>query len=232
MEKMVQSMMKRFPMIIGIGFMLVVLSVIIGAVNASNAAEYYAFEKASRETNLELAETLAGIESTGIWLPYFKFLGLSMILAGITMALGVIATRLQKLGMEVMSIVPPGARMNIPPRPRSAMWMRIWMILGMMVILIGFVVSLSIAGTAFTVYSNPVVAIDSASSGSALLNGLSAVHSAEGWLEGFKFVGVAFLFMGIVNGLATILVALKFQKQALPQVVDKLPAVPSATAGD
>ncbi len=232
MEKMVQSMMKRFPMIIGIGFMLVVLSVIIGAVNASNAAEYYAFEKASRETNLELAETLAGIESTGIWLPYFKFLGLSMILAGITMALGVIATRLQKLGMEVMSIVPPGARMNIPPRPRSAMWMRIWMILGMMVILIGFVVSLSIAGTALTVYSNPVVAIDSASSGSALLNGLSAVHSAKGWLEGFKFVGVAFLFMGIVNGLATILVALKFQKQALPQVVDKLPAVPSATAGD
>ncbi len=232
MERMMQSMMKRYPMMIAMGFMIVLISLIIGAVNAGNAASYYAVDKATRDASLELAGVRASIESTVVWLPYFKFLGVAMILGGITMALGIIATKLQKLGLEVMGSVPASARLDVPPRPKTALLMRAWMMMGMLIILIGFIVSLGVAGTAAAVFSNPITAIDGAEAGSTLLNGLSAVHTAEAWLEAFKFVGVAFLFMGIINSLATILFALNYQKQALPQVVEKLPAATPATIGD
>jgi hypothetical protein len=94
MEKMLQAMMKRFPWFIGMGIMIVMIAVIIGAVNAANTTAYYAVDKITRDSSLQLAQVRAGIESTLVWLPYFKFLGVAMILGGITMALGVIALRL------------------------------------------------------------------------------------------------------------------------------------------
>jgi hypothetical protein len=229
MEKMMQRVMKRFPLFIAMGFMTVVVSLIIGAVNAGNAAAYYAVAKATRDTSTDLAAVRAGIESTIVWLPYLKFLGLAMILGGITMALGVIATRLQKMGQEILG--------DAPPKPRSAMLMRLFMMLGMLVIVAGLVVSLNVAGTAASVFSNPVTVIDSAEAGSPLLRDLAAVHSAEAWLEAFKFVGVAFLFLGIVNGLSTIVFALRYQQEALPAAVENKAqapsgAIPSSVAAD
>jgi hypothetical protein len=231
---MMQKMMKRYPLFIGMGFMIVIIAVIIGAINTANSAAYYAVEKATRDSSTSLAQLRASIESTVIWLPYFKFLGLAMILAGITMALGVISLRLENLGKEVMSSVPSGARQSLPGRPRSAMLMRLFMMLGMMVILIGFFVALGAARTAATVFSNPITVIDAAASGSSLLAGLASVHATEAWLEAFKFVGVAFFFLGIINGLSTIIFALKFQQDAIPEVVDHLPAgvVPVPAVGD
>jgi hypothetical protein len=234
MEKMLQSVMKRFPLIITMGFMIVVIAVIIGAINTSNAAAYFAVDKATRETSVALASSRAGFESIVIWLPYFKFLGVAMILAGITMALGVIATKLQNLGKEVISSVPESARVSIPTRPRSVMWMRMFMMLGMLVIIAGFIVALATAGTAASVYSNPVVDLDAAATGSALLNDLASIHAAESWLEALKFVGIAVLFLGIINGLSTIIFALRFQQKAIPEVVERLPAgaVPAPAVGD
>ena len=235
MEQKMQSMMKLYPAFIVMGFMMVAIAVIIGVANAANAAQYYAVDKATRDVSQSLAQVRAGIESTIVWLPYFKFLGLSMILAGITMALGVIGLRLQTLGEDVMSSVPKSARITIPPKPKTAMLMRLFMMLGMMVILIGLVVSIITAQLAATVFSNPIVALDSAAAGSALLQGIAQIHSNEAWLEAFKFVGVAFFFMGIVNGLATIIFALKFQQAAIPEVVEHLPApqhMPTPAAAD
>lgn len=227
MENMLQKMMKRFPLFIVMGLMIVVVAVIIGAVTTANAADYYSIDKVTRETAQEWVDLRASIESTIIWLPYFKFLGVAMILAGITMALGVIAGKLEMLGKQLMSSVPESARVAVPQRPRSVMWMRLFMMLGMLVILVGFIVSLVTAGTAADLYSNAIPAIDSAASGSALLNDLATVHSTENWLEAFKFLGVAFFFIGIVNGLSTIIYALQYQKKAIPEVVQKLPVQPS-----
>lgn len=224
MEKMIQSMMKRFPLFIAMGFMIVIAALIIGAVNAADAASYYAVDKATRDASSDLAQIRAGIESITVWLPYFKFLGLAMILAGIIMALGVISLRLQELGKKVMGNVPERARVAIPPKPASATAMRIFMMLGMLIIIAGFIVSLNVASTASWVYSHPVVDIDAAVAGSDLLAGLAQVHGAEAWLEAFKFVGVASFFIGIVYGLHTIVIALKFQRSAIPQVVKELPA--------
>ena len=234
METMLQKMMKGYPLFIAMGVMIVVLAVVIGAVNSANANAYYAVDKVTRETSLAWANIRASVESTVIWLTYFKFLGLAMILGGITMALGVIATKLQNMGKQVMGSVPQHARVDVPARPRSVMWMRLFMMLGMMIIIVGFIVALFTAGTAASVYSNPVVDIDAAATGSTLLQDLAGVHAAEPWLEAFKFVGVAFLFLGIINGLSTINFALQYQKKAIPAVVEKLPAdvVPAPAVGD
>ena len=224
MENMLQKMMNRFPLFIGMGFMIVVISLVIGVINATNAVDYYAVEKVTRETLQEWANVRAGVESTSIWLPYFKFFGLAMILAGITMALGVIATKLMQMGKELIAYVPEQARLSIPERPKSVMWMRMFMMMGMLIILAGFIVALITAGTAADLFSNPIAVIDTATQGSELLDQLASVHAAESWLEAFKFVGVAFLFIGIVNGLTSIIFALQYQKKAMPQVVGNLPA--------
>ena len=224
MEKMIQKMMKAYPLFIVMGVMIVVISLIIGIINSGNANAYYAVDKVTRESSLVWANTRASFESSVIWLPYFKFLGLAMILGGITMALGVIAGRLQNLGKELMSSVPESARVAIPGRPRSVMLMRMFMMLGMLIIIVGFVVALITAGVAADVYSNTVADLDAAATGSALLQDIARVHSAESWLEAFKFVGLSFLFLGIINGLSTIVWALQYQKQAIPEVVQKLPA--------
>jgi hypothetical protein len=97
------------------------------------------------------------------------------------------------------------------------------MMMGMMIIIVGFVVSLGVAGTASAVFSNPITEIDAAQAGSPILAGLVRVHAAESWLEAFKFVGVGFLFLGILNGLHTIIFALRYQQSAIPQVIERLP---------
>ena len=106
--------------------------------------------------------------------------------------------------------------------------------LGMMIILIGLFVALSASRTAAAVFSNPITVIDAAATGSSLLASLASVHAAEAWLEAFKFVGVAFFFLGIINGLSTIIFGLKYQQTAIPEVVDHLPAglVPVPAVGD
>ncbi len=234
MEQMLQKMMKRFPLFIAMGFMIVMAAFIIGAVNAGNAAQYFAADKITRDTSSQWAQVRAGIESTTVWLPYFKFLGVAMVLAGITMALGVIATRLENLGKEVMASVPEQARFAVPPRPRTVLYMRMFMMIGMLTIIIGFIVSLSVAGTATAVFSNTIKTIDAAAAGSSLLAGLARVHASEAWLEAFKFVGVAFFFLGIINGLSTIIFALRYQQDTIPQVVENLPAdiAPGLAAAD
>ena len=138
------------------------------------------------------------------------------------MALGVIGLRLQDLGKQVMASVPDTARVPVPPKPVTVYLMRMFMMLGMLIIIIGFIVSLGVAGTASAVFSNPIPAIDAAGAGDPLLVSLANVHAAEAWLEAFKFVGIAFLFLGIVNGLGTIIFALRYQQTAIPQVVELL----------
>jgi hypothetical protein len=223
MEQMLQKMMRRFPLFIAMGFMIVVISLIIGAVNAGRAFDYYSAAKTARDTSSELAHTRASVESIVVWLPYFKFLGLSMILSGITMALGIIATKLQNLGKAVMNSVPQNARVAIPPRPSTVMAMRGFMMLGMMIIVVGFIVAIGTAGVASDVYTNTVEVLDSLDSSSPVLQDLARVHSTESWLDALKFVGVAVHFLGIINGLATIIFVLQYQKKAFPEVVEKLP---------
>jgi len=73
MQKMIGKMARMYPMLIALGFMIVLAAFIVGYLNSQTADVYFAATKAVRETSL-LAER-ASIESTGLWMPPFQIPG-------------------------------------------------------------------------------------------------------------------------------------------------------------
>ncbi len=70
----------------------------------AGAADYFSFSKLTQEaaaTSSELATEIAFIESTKAWLPAFKFLGVGMILGGVTFLLATILGALRVGGASV-----------------------------------------------------------------------------------------------------------------------------------
>jgi hypothetical protein len=209
MQKMISKVAPTFPYVIWMGFMIVVLSVVIGFINSQAAAAYFAESKAVRETSL-LAER-AAIESTKLWLPYFKFLGLGMVLGGIVMALKVILDNLMQAGKNVLANLPEGMRPEMPKAPWYGRLMPIVMMLGMLIFIVALIVSLQLAGTARAVFSNPVPVIDAAGAGTVLLGQLQSIQATSAWLVPFKFLGIATEFLAIMMGLGPIVYVLNNQ---------------------
>ena len=115
MQKIISKMAPKFPILIWMGFMMVALAFVIGFFNSQTAVAYFSESKAIRETTL-LAER-AAIQSTNLWLPYFKFLGLGMVLGGIVMALRVILDNLMQAGGKVLANLPADKRPAMPQAP-------------------------------------------------------------------------------------------------------------------
>lgn len=217
MQKMISKLAPTFPIVIWMGFIIVILSVVIGFVNSQTAAAYFAESKAVRETTL-LAER-AAIESTKLWLPYFKFLGLGMVLGGIVMALRVILDNLMQTGGKVLANLPEGKRPAPPKPPWYGRLMPIVMMFGMLIFIVALIVSLQLAGTARAVYANPVPDIDAAGAGTVLLTQLQNIQATSAWLVPFKFLGIATEFLAIVMGLGTIVYVLNAQTAMLKKGV-------------
>ena len=217
MQQMIGKMARMYPMMIALGFMIVLASLIIGFSNAQIAADYFSVSKAIRETTL--MNQRVAIESIGLWMPAFKFLGLGLILGGIVMALRVIIDNLQGAGKEVLSNLAEGKRPTFPPPPWYGKMMPMVMMIGELVFISAFIIGLWLAGIARSVFSNPLPAIDAAGSGSALLNGIQTIHAVEGWLVPLKFFGIASEFLAITMGLATIIFILKAQTNLLDKVL-------------
>ena len=213
MQQMLGKMSKMFPMLILMGFMIVVISLIIGFVNSQNAAAYLAETKLVRETTL-LAER-AGIESTGLWLPYFKFLGLGLILGGIVMALRVIIDNLKAAGAQVLAGVPEEVRPMPPKPPWYGPMMPMVMMVGEVIFVVALVVALGLAADARELFSNPLPEIDTAGSGTLLLGQLETIKSTSAWLVPLKFFGIATQFLAIVMGLSTIIYILTNQTELI-----------------
>lgn len=221
MQKMIGKMARMFPMLIALGFMIVLAAFVIGYINSQTAVDYFTQSKAVRETSL-LAER-AAIESTGLWMPTFKFLGLGLILSGIVMALRVIIDNLIGAGNEVLSNIPEGKRPSLPTPPWYGRLMPTVMMIGEMIFISAFIVGLWLANIARTVFLNPIATIDAAGPGSALLTGIQTIHSVEGWLIPLKFFGIASEFLAITMGLATIILILKAQTKMLDKVLGSDP---------
>ncbi|MCH7588835.1 MAG: hypothetical protein IIC78_12505 [Chloroflexi bacterium] len=213
MQQLIGKMAKMFPMLILMGFMIVVTALIIGYVNSQNAAAYFAETKLVRETTL-LAER-ASLESTGLWLPYFKFLGLGLILGGIVMALRVIIDNLKAAGEQVLANIPEGARPSPPKPPAYAPMMPMVMMSGWVIFIVALIVALGLAADARALSSNPLPEIDAAGSGTFLLGQLETIVSTSAWLVPLKFLGIATQFLAIVMGLSTIVYILTSQTELI-----------------
>lgn len=217
MQKIISKMAPKFPILIWMGFMMVALAFVIGFFNSQTAAAYFSESKAIRETTL-LAER-AAIQSTNLWLPYFKFLGLGMVLGGIVMALRVILDNLMQAGGKVLANLPADKRPAMPQAPWYGRLMPVVMMLGMLVFIIALIVSLQLASTARAVFANPLPAVDAAGAGTVLLAQVQSIHATSAWLVPFKFFGIATEFLAIVMGLGTIAYVLKAQTEMLKKGV-------------
>ena len=219
MDEMIGSMARSmYKMLIAMGFMIVMLSFLIGFWNSTLAGEYFSATKTTRETTL--MSTRVVIEQVGQILPYFKFLGVGMILAGIVMALRVIIDRLRSLGNDVLANLPESNRPAVPSPPGYAMLMPMLMMLGLMIFLLALIVSLWLGfGDVATVFANAFPTIDAAGSGSALNNALVNIKATNAWLVPFKFFAIAIEFLAIANGLAVIIYILTHQTDTLEDAI-------------
>ncbi len=218
MQQFIGKMARMYPLLIAMGFMMVAIAAVIGYLNSQTAVTYFSQPKVLRETTL-LAER-ASIESTDLWLPYFKFLGIGLILGGIVMALRIIIDNLRDAGAEVVANLPANVRPALPTPPWYGLLMPVIMMLGLLVFIVALIVSLGSAADARTLFASPLPTIDAAGAGTALLATLEGIKATSAWLVPFKFFGVATEFLAITMGLGTIIYILAEQTELIAKGID------------
>ncbi len=202
---------------IAMGFMIVVAAFAYGLVNTSITSDYFDASKEVREaavTGSDLAKDRAFSEATRIWLPAFKFLGMGMILGGVTFLLATILGALRTGGGWVQQVL--GVPVRIIKPPMTARVFPIVMMMGMMVLMVSLIISVVTAFTAYDYWNHSIATqLNLAVAGSALLSDLQTINTVGAWQAPFKFVGVAMLLSSIGLALATIVEVLRWQSRRL-----------------
>lgn len=217
-----QSMASKMwlPML-AMGLMVVVGAFIFGIINSSIAADYFANTKEVREaavTGSDIATDKAFIESTKIWLPTLKFLGLGMMLGGITFLLATILGALRTGGGRVQEAL--GVEVRIIKPPMIAKIFPMLMMMGMMILIASLVVGIVNAFLAYDYWNHSIATqLNPAPAGGGLLEDLGTINAINLWLAPFKFVGIALLFSGIGLALATIIRVLRAQSERLWAII-------------
>ena len=208
-----QEMASRMwlPMFL-MGAMVLIASLVIGAVQSDLSTNLFEVTKTTREVSPSgsLLDKQEFIETTSIWLPRFQLLGMGLMFGGITFLLATILGNLSLAGAMVQK--QSGRRMLAPKPPWSAELFPMLMMMGLMILIGAFVVSIVIAESAARdVFGNPIATINAAESGSSLLGEFQDVKTFGAWLQAFAFTGLALVLSGIVLALYTISQALRFQ---------------------
>ena len=208
MQSMANKMWIPF---IGMGFMIVVAALIIGIFASVSAADWFSFSKETREAagaGSSLAIEKGFVESTKAWLPAFKFLGVGMILAGVTFLLATILGALRTGGGRVQEAL--GASVHLIKVPMTAKMFPMVMMMGLMTLIAALVVGIVDAAITFDYWNHSIAnELDQAVEGSGFLSTLSTINSIDMWVNPLKFVGMAFLLSGIGLALATIVRVLR-----------------------
>ncbi len=201
------------------GAMVLMASLGIGAVQGNFASDFFEFDKGTREAAdapAFLIDKQQFIETTNVWLPRFQLLGMGLMFGGITFLLATILGNLSLAGAMVQK--QSGRRMLAPKPPWSAQLFPMLMMMGLMILIGAFVVSIVIATIASDVFGNPISTIDAAPSGDPLLSDLQEVKTFGAWLQAFAFTGLALVLSGIVLALYTISQVLRFQHGRIAQM--------------
>ncbi len=93
--------------------------------------------------------------------------------------------------------------------PAAARWGPWFVLAGLTIIAIYFVVGLGLASVSASYFAVPKVERDAAPAGSAVLAQLQYFQSTGTWLEPFKFTGLSLIITGIVLNLAAIIRTLR-----------------------
>ena len=200
------------PMI-ALGFMVVVAAFIFGLVNSFVTSDYFDASKEARDTAVRdsfLATDRAFIESTKVWLPTVKFLGMGMILGGVTFLLATILGALRVGGAGVQQAL--GETVRMPKPPFTAQMFPMFMMVGLLILVVSMIIGAILATLTYGYWNNSIVNdLNPALEGSGFLDDLSTINSVQAWLAPLKFVGIAMLLSGIGLALATIVRILRWQ---------------------
>ncbi len=208
---------KMWMPFIAMGFMIVVAAFIFGLVNASVTSDYFDASKEARDTAVrdsDLATDRAFIESTKVWLPTLKFLGMGMILGGVTFLLATILGALRVGGAGVQQAL--GEIVRMPKPPMTAQMFPMLMMIGLLLLLISLIIGVILATLSYDYWNNSIVKdLNPALENSGFLDDLKTLNTTQAWLAPIKFLGMAFLLSGIGLALATIVRVLRWQSTRL-----------------
>jgi hypothetical protein len=218
---MIEGMMPLFPLMAVMGWMIVLISLLIGIFGLSPAVEtFFSDAKAVREaaaagSTFVNANVTAHVIET--WVPQFKFVGLGLGLMAITMALGTIAKRLRRMGWVINGHIRSDLRPQMPPIPGSVRVFQLSTVMGVMILVAALIIGIVLATGVVPDYWNHSIAneLNQATAGSELLSQLGVVSSFAKWLNPLRIVGMAFLFSAITVALTVIIGTLKNQAKLL-----------------
>ena len=217
MTRMQEMAGRMWLPVFAMGAMVLIASLVIGAVQSSFASDLFELDKGARDSVTgSLLDKQQFIETTNVWLPRFQLLGMGLMFGGITFLLATILGNLSLAGAMVQK--QSGRRMLAPKPPWSAQLFPMLMMMGLMILIGALVVSIVIAITAGDVFGNPISTINAAESGSELLGDFQDVKTFGAWLQAFAFTGLALVLSGIVLALYTISQALRFQHGRIAQM--------------
>lgn len=219
MEKMQNSMMKRYKMFAGLGLIIVIIAFILSLSSADATTTFFSVDKVTREAAAAGTEIVAANVTRHVlphWIPAFKFLGLGIMLGAITMSLGVIIQTLRALGIDVMSLWPKELSPGAPEKPRSAKLFPMLMLMGWMLLLIGLIVAIATNGTISVYWANSISAVlNPAGAGSIHLDRLAIITGVKPWLGALRFAGMSLVFTAITVSLTVVIRTLQGQEKAL-----------------
>jgi hypothetical protein len=223
MEKIQQSMMKKYKMFAWMGWLIVVIAFLLSLKVAGANQTFFSVSKFTREhAGAGDPRVMANVirHSLSWWVPAFKFVGLGIMLGAITMSLGVIATTLRELGSAIMAKWPLALNPGLPEKPQSAKVFPMLMMMGWMVLLAGLILALASQGMVSSYWNNSIAnLLNPAQPGSVLLNTLGSIQAIGQWITSLRFAGMAFLFTGITVALTVIIRTLQHQEQSLKRFI-------------
>ena len=216
---------KMWMPLIGMGFMIVFAAFIFGLFNSSVTSDYFDASKADRDAAVrdsDLATDRAFIESTKVWLPTLKFLGMGMILSGVTFLLATILGALRVGGAGVQQAL--GETVRMPKPPVTAQMFPMLMMLGLVLLVVSLIIGVILATLSYDYWNNSIVKdLAPALENSGFLDDLKTINSTQAWLIPIKFLGIAFLLSGIGLALATIVRVLRWQSTRLWDMLSESP---------
>ncbi|MFQ5879758.1 MAG: hypothetical protein ACE5IZ_06275 [Dehalococcoidia bacterium] len=212
---------RMWPLFTAMGFLIILASLAYGVVLANFTSDYLAFPREVRDqaaAGSSIVDKKVFIETTKVWLPAFKFLGLGLLLGGITFLLATIIGTLrlgggvvqQAFGREVVNLKPP-LTANLFP---------MLMMLGLMVLMATLALSIVVAFIAHGYWNHSIAnELSTAPEGSALAENFKTIKFYTTWLPAFKFAGIALMLSGIMLSLHTIIYVMRFRSRRMREMV-------------
>ena len=106
----------------------------------------------------------------------------------------------------IPAVTIKGGEVEMTPMQSMAnkMWAP-WIIMGLMIVVISFIVGIVLSGIEATYFENSKETREAATRGTAIALEQARIQSLMAWVPGFKFLGLGFMLGGITFLLATIL---------------------------